>query len=276
MTQEKLPVIVTQANFIDGGLILHPSVLHTACDVLAWNNILSILSKNVKASWPTEAEVVLNDDLQDYKVLPSFLDRSPLMRGNLNVERMGIREYKLQLANSKLEDPRNHLIDPPPKSIIEMEIALFYISNSKLGELKDSISMESSATSRLTVNDALAALMSIFEAALAISESRNDFNDKHIRDIIGFLDVLGDITEERVSYAKILNPVLVISNLKDMGFYEQDWGGSLGFQDALRMANPFLDCIPRVVPMPAQRNGNEDLIVRIEKSAAKRLRQDET
>ncbi|TGO45654.1 hypothetical protein BCON_0375g00020 [Botryotinia convoluta] len=332
MTQERLPVIAAQANFIDGGLVLHLSVLHTACDVLAWNNILSILSKNVKASWPTEAEVALNDDLQDYKVLPSFLDRSPLMRGNLNVKRMDVREYKLQLANSKLEDPRNHLINPPPKSITEMEIALFCISNSKLGELRDSISIEGSAASWLTVNDALAALMwycvnrvrisngsqkllrgnlsvaydgrtvldpplpkrfmgnsslgfpitldihprSIFEAALAISESRNDFNDKHIRDIIGFLDGLGDITEERVSYAKTLNPILVISNLKDMGFYEQDWGGSLGFQDALRMANPFLDCIPRVVPMPAQRNGNVDLIVWIEKSAAKRLREDNT
>ena len=332
MTRERLPVIAAQANFIDGGLILHLSVLHTACDVLAWNNILSILSKNVKASWPTEAEVSLNDDLQDYKVLPSFLDRSPLMRGNLNVERMDVREYKLQLANSKLEDPRNHLINPPPKSITEMENALFCISNSKLGELRDSISAEGSATSWLTVNDALAALMwccvnrarisngsqkllrgnlsvaydgrtvldpplpkrfmgnsalgfpitldihpkSVFEAALAISESRNDFNDKHIRDIIGFLDGLGDITQERVSYAKTLNPILVISNLKDMGFYEQDWGGSLGFPDALRMANPFLDYIPRVVPMPAQRNGNVDLIVWIEKSAAKRLREDET
>ncbi|TGO60199.1 hypothetical protein BELL_1211g00020 [Botrytis elliptica] len=173
------------------------------------------------------------------------------MKGNLNVERMDVREYKLQLANSKLEDPRNYLINPPPKSFTEMEITLFCISNSKLGELRDSISIEGSAASWLTVNDALAALMwccidrarisnrsqrplrgnlsvaydgrtvldpqlpkrfmgnsslespitldihprCISEAALAISESRNEFNDKHIRDIIGLLDGLGDITE---------------------------------------------------------------------------------
>ncbi|TEY69064.1 hypothetical protein BOTCAL_0117g00120 [Botryotinia calthae] len=330
MTQERLPVIAAQANFIDGGLILHLSVLHTACDGLAWNNILSILSKNVKASWPTEAEVA-PDNLQNYTVLPSYLDRSPLMHGNLNVERMDVREYKLQLANSNLEDPMDYLINPP-KSITEMENALFCISNSKLRELRDFISAEGSATSWLTVNDALAALMwccvnrarilngsqkplrgnlsvaydgrtvldpplpkkymgnsslgfpitldihprSMFEAALAISESRNDFTDKHMKDVIGFLNGLGDITEERVSYAKTLNPILVISNVKDMEFYEQDWGGDLGFQDALRMANPFLDCIPRVMPMPAQRNGNVDLVVWIEKLAVKRLREDET
>ncbi|KAI9642574.1 Acyltransferase boa11 [Ciborinia camelliae] len=329
MSLERIPVIAAQANFIDGGLILHLSVLHTACDVLAWNNILSILSRNVKASWPTEGEGTT--DHLHVEVLPSFIDRSPLMHGNPNVERMDIREYKLQAANSALEDPRNHLIDPSPKSVTEMESALFCISNAKLGELRGALSIEGSGASWLTVNDALAGFVwccvnrarilnlnqkslrgnlsvaydgrtvldpplpkefmgnsalgfpitldihpqSAFEAALAISEARSDFTDKHMRDIIGFLDGLGDITEERVSYAKTLNPILVISNLKDMGYYEQDWGGNLGFQDALRMANPFLDCIPRVVPMPAQRDGNVDLIVWIEKSAVKRLREDE-
>ncbi|KAB8298610.1 hypothetical protein EYC80_000789 [Monilinia laxa] len=332
MGLERLPVMAVQANFIDGGLILHVSVLHTACDALAWNNILAILARNVKASWPTEDEAVTGHLQEDYEVLPRFLDRSPLMHGNPNVERMDIREYKLQTANSTLEDPRNHLIDPAPKSITDMESALFCISDSKLGELRDAVSTEGSSASWLTVNDALAGLVwccvnrarisnsnqnvlrgnlsvaydgrtvldpplpkefmgnsalgfpltldihppSIFEAALAISEARSDFTDKHIRDIIGFLDSLDNITEERESYAKTLNPILVISNLKDMGYYRQDWGGNLGFPDSFRMANPFLDCIPRVIPMPAQRDGNVDLIVWIEKSAVERLRKDET
>ncbi|QSZ32389.1 hypothetical protein DSL72_001963 [Monilinia vaccinii-corymbosi] len=327
---ERVPVMAAQANFIDGGLILHLSVLHTACDALAWNNITATIARNVKASWPTEDEAARNH-LQDYEVPPKFLDRSPLMHGNPNVGRMDIREYKLQAANSALEDPRNHLIDPAPKSVIDMETALFSISDLKLKELRDAISTEGSAASWLTVNDALAGLSwfcvnrarisnpnqeplrgnlsvaydgrtvldpplpqefvgnsalgfpvtldihprSIFEAALAISEARAEFTDKHLKDTIGFLDSLDNITEERVSYAKTLNPILVISNVKDMGYYQQDWGGSLGFSDAIRLASPFLDCIPRVVPMPAQRDGNVDVSVWIEKSAAKRLREDE-
>ncbi|CAD6448956.1 1d9e841f-50e3-4100-93be-a38953554741-CDS [Sclerotinia trifoliorum] len=329
MGLEKLPVIAAQANFIDGGLILHLSVLHTACDVLAWNNVLFVLSKNVKASWPAEDEEAASEKLKDFEVLPSYLDRSPLMHGTTNLERMDIREYKLQVANSTLEDPRNHLIDSPPKSTTEMANALFCISTAKLEVLRDAVSREGSAKSWLTVNDTLAALIwccvnrarisiqgplrgnlsvayegrtvldpplpkrymgnaslgfpitldihprSIFDAALAISESRTEFTDKHIRDMTGFLDSLGDITEERVSYVKTLNPILVISNLKDIEGFEQDWGGNLGFQDAARMANPFLDCTPRVLPMPAQRDGNVDIIVWIEKSAVERLKEDE-
>ncbi|KAF7860490.1 uncharacterized protein EAF02_010724 [Botrytis sinoallii] len=184
-----------------------------------------------------------------------------------------------------------------------MEISLFCISNSKLRELKDSISIEGSVVSWLTVNNALATLIisngsqkplqgnlsvaydgciildlllpkrfignsslkfpitfnihprSISEAVLTISELRNKFNNKYVKDIIRLLNGLGDITEECVLYAKNLNSILVISI-----FYKQDWCRSLGFQDALRMANPFLDWIPRVLPMPVQRIGNVDLI----------------
>jgi hypothetical protein len=325
--KERMPVMAAQANFIDGGLILHLSVLHTACDAFASSIIISVLSSNVYASWAAEEG---NDIPPNHKLVSDSLDRSPVMRGNPNVPKMDLREYKMQHANSELENPRAYLIEPP-KSISEMENVLFSISTTKLAQLRDYISASSSSASWLTVNDALSGFLwycinrarfrkpdgipirgnlvlasdgravlnpalpttylgnastgfpitldihptSIYEAALAISEARSGFDDKYLRDLIGFLGGLEDITSERVMYAKTLDPILVISNVKDMDYYEKDWGGSLGVPDCMRLGSHITDFIPRVFPMPTRRDGTIDLVVWIEHSAVQRLIDDD-
>ncbi|PQE10428.1 hypothetical protein CJF32_00000957 [Rutstroemia sp. NJR-2017a WRK4] len=325
--KEKMPVMAVQANFIDGGLILHLSVLHTACDAFAWSVVLSVLSANVNTSWSAEEGI----DVSPNHILVSHsLDRSPLMHGNPVVSRMDLREYKMQHANSELEDLRAYLIEPP-KSISEMENALFSISTTKLAQLRDYISVSGSSGSWLTVNDALSGFLwycinrarfrkpgenslrgnlalasdgravlnpalpttyvgnastgfpitldihptSIYEAALAISEARSGFDDKYLRDLTGFLGGLEDMTSERVMYAKTLDPILVISNVKDMEYYEKDWGGPLGFPDCMRLGSHITDFLPRVFPMPTQRDGTIDLVIWIEHSVVQRLLEDD-
>lgn len=327
ISKERIPVIAVQANFIDGGLILHLSVLHTASDAFAWSIILSVLSANVKASWSTEEGIEAS---RINKLSSDSLDRSPLMRGNPDVSKMDVREYRMQQTNSELENPRKYLIEPP-KSISEMESVLFSISTTRLAQLRDYVSMTNSTGSWLTVNDALSGFLwycinrarfrksdqaplrgnlalasdgrsvlnpplpttyvgnastgfpitldihprSIYEAALAISEARSGFNDKYLRDLTGYLGGMEDITTERFMYAKTLDPTLVISNVKDMGYYEQDWGGPLGFPDSMRLGSNITDFIPRVFPMPTQRDGTVDLAIWIEKSVVKRLIEDD-
>ncbi|KAM3065609.1 Acyltransferase boa11 [Clarireedia jacksonii] len=324
---ERMPVIAVQANFIDGGLILHLSVLHTACDAFAWSIILSNLSANVNASWLTEDGIEISPN---HKLSSDSLDRSPLTRGNPTVSQMDLREYEMQHANSGLENPRKYLIEAPT-SISEMEHVLFSISTTKLSQLRDHISATSSSGPWLTVSDALSGFLwfcinrarfrksdqkplrgnlslasdgrgvlkpplpatylgnastgfpvtldihptSIYEAALAISEARNEFNDKYLRDLTGYLGGLDDITSERVMYAKTLDPILVISNLKDMEYHEKDWGGPLGLPDCIRLGSHITDFIPRAFPMPTQKDGTINLTIWIEQSAVKRLIDDD-
>lgn len=259
------------------------------------------------------------------------------MHGNPNIERLDIREYKMQAVNAVLEDSRNHLIDPAATSHTEMELTLFAISKPNLEGLRNTIlahaTLSNSATSWITSSDALSAFLwdrinrarisqsrnttlqgnlslvldsrmiiepplpekymgnavlavpvtlpihssSVYNIAVAISDARNEFTNKSIRDMIGFLEALkgDDITKERAMYTKTLNPTLAISNLKDFACYQLDWGTHLGFMDCLRSAGRMHDCIPRVYPFPQRRDGTVELFIWIEKIAMNRLREDE-
>lgn len=145
------PVHAAQANFIDGGLILFTSVIHTACDALAWYNIVSVWASKFKAAYDPDAGSIT--------VTPAMLDRSPLQKGSKNVQRSDVREFKLQALNANKTSADTILFDARPTSASGMQMGIFSISKSRFAALRDAVQKSDDSEVWVTPNDALSAFL---------------------------------------------------------------------------------------------------------------------
>ncbi|KAM3084638.1 hypothetical protein ACMFMG_003102 [Clarireedia jacksonii] len=340
MKMAESPVFGAQANFIDGGLILFTTVIHTASDVIAHYNQLCVWASKSRAKWEST-----DSGNTGISVSQDMLDRGPLMHGNAEVQKNEVREFKLHSVNAGMtEASQAALIDGNGGTVADIQLGIFSISKSKLDALCRLVSgsgrsgdAESGAANGhktwITVNNALASFFwthvnlarfsrapeglsdvelrgnlsmaidgrlrldpplpvefmgnaalgfpitlplhppdsSMAELAESINSAMADFNTKHLRDVIGWLERTDNLSEERMQYTQTLNPTLVISNLKDVPYPELDWGAGLGFLDKARPLKPFKDRIPRAIPSVQYRNGDVEVIIWIEKTAMARL-----
>lgn len=145
MPEPPSPVMVAQANFIKGGLLLTIAFHHSAGDATALETILS--------NWAQNTAAVANDSNAFTSYDAQSNDRSSLMQGTPPASMDGFPEYVLK-PNEKQQTYSTDDKAPPSAAfqLPPMACHIFYFSGAKLADLK----REAAAYS---TNDALCAFL---------------------------------------------------------------------------------------------------------------------
>jgi hypothetical protein len=137
------PVMASQANFIDGGLLLTIAVHHSFCDATAVGYIIETWANNTAVATTGSGSFSFYD--------PTLNDRSPLMEGKPGANLADFPEYVLMPPQSTAE-ANSHQTPATPFELPLMTAHIFYFSPSSLAALK-------TAASAFSTNDALNALV---------------------------------------------------------------------------------------------------------------------
>ncbi|KAL2038566.1 hypothetical protein N7G274_008614 [Stereocaulon virgatum] len=169
---ESMPVMMAQANFLRGGLLLFFAIHHCVMDEMGFFNVMRV--------W---AACARGDTDLDF-ISPQWFDREPLMQGS-GTGRLGDHpEYTLSLegaATKATEDPSVFY----PTASSEVESAVFFLSNESLARLKAAATrlhgcrtgeQDVQENACISTNDALIALFWCSITSARISESIEDEN----------------------------------------------------------------------------------------------------
>ncbi|KAH6994661.1 transferase family-domain-containing protein [Fusarium venenatum] len=117
------PVFATQANFVEGGLLLTVGVHHSACDASALDTIVSTWAHNTAA---------VSDGIKSFAPFDKQSnDRYPLMEGNLDTESGDSYGYQLMPTPSG----SNHI--SPNFEMPPLSSRLFHFLSESLKNLKE-------------------------------------------------------------------------------------------------------------------------------------------
>ncbi|KAG0647680.1 Acyltransferase easC [Hyphodiscus hymeniophilus] len=135
-------VMVAQANFIEGGLLLTIGLHHSVCDATGFETIIRTWADN------TAAAVSGSDSFSIYS--PALNDRMPLMEGKPGAQLKDFPEYVLMPTPPKTAAIQESSVRHPDRSAMTTHV--FYFSPESLGQLK-------SAAAAFSTNDALIGLV---------------------------------------------------------------------------------------------------------------------
>ena len=143
------PVMVVQANFINGGLLLTTSIHHSALDATGFATVLKIWANRSRRDYDRGGIVSLTT--------PNWraMDRSVLMKGHAEAN---IRDSPVFRVRDGLEltvSQRTGMVPACPAK----EISIFYFSPSRLAQLKLAASSDNTTDTWVSTNDALCALL---------------------------------------------------------------------------------------------------------------------
>lgn len=146
-TSPKPPIMVVQANFINGGLLLTTSIHHSASDAIGFAKVLKVWAKHTKRGRP--AGGITSPTTPDW----GAMDRSVLMKGHPEADVKDFPGFRVR-DGSEVTALQRIGASPacPPK-----EHSLFYFSPSHLAELKLAASSQNPTEPWVSTNDALCA-----------------------------------------------------------------------------------------------------------------------
>lgn len=143
-SSQPAPVMASQANFFNGGLMLTICFHHSALDASSFATILKRWATNTRA----DAEISISKDF-----LASSTDRTPMMQGRSGATIADFPEYKV------LNDKSIEQLLWSPSSLLIKEYCILYFSKSRLAELKVFSSPASDSGEWISSNDALCAFL---------------------------------------------------------------------------------------------------------------------
>lgn len=143
------PVMVVQANFIDGGLLLTTSIHHSASDATGFATVLKIWAKHSRSDCETGG--ILSLTTPNWRAM----DRSVLMKGHAEAHIRDSPELRVRDSLELTVLQRTGVISACPAR----ENGIFYFSPSRLAQLKLAASSDKPTDPWISTNDALCALL---------------------------------------------------------------------------------------------------------------------
>ena len=167
-TKANPAVMAIQANFIRGGLILSICLHHKAGDALALGVVLKAWAEHTAA-----ADMATGDDFGPAidRLTPRSMSRAPMCDGLVGVRLQDFPEYRvvndskaMSLAPTGLASAAAAAAPTTSPSRLKspfgpLKFCIFYISASRLADLKSTASPSKPSDSWISTNDALCALL---------------------------------------------------------------------------------------------------------------------
>ena len=169
---DSMPVMMAQANFLRGGLLLFFAIHHCVMDEMGFFNVMKV--------WAACARGDTGLDL----ISPQWFDREPLMQGFGTGRLDHHPEYTLSLEGAATKATEDPSVFYPIKSS-EVESAVFFLSDESLGRLKAAATkphgsrtgeQDVEENTWISTNDALIALFWCSITSARIGESTGDEN----------------------------------------------------------------------------------------------------